>query len=66
MVAVTGTPADGVVDENCTVIPVGAPLALNVTGALNPPCAISVIFIVADPPGATDSVVTLGVTVKFN
>lgn len=65
-VTVTGNAAVMVGREKRAVTPVGAPLALNVAGELNPPCPNSVIVALADPPGATDRLEMLGVSVKFD
>ena len=53
IVAVTGADDVIVADENFTVTPVGAPLAVRVAGELKPPCAISVIVKFEELAGAT-------------
>lgn len=65
-VAVTGALAVAAEEENCTLTPVGVPLADSVTGALNPPCGVIVSVALLELPGATETLETLGVSVKFN
>jgi hypothetical protein len=66
MVAVTGAAAVSVEEEKCTVMPAAAPLAVRVTGAVNPPCAVSVIDAVPEPPATTETLAVPGVSAKFD
>lgn len=47
-----------------TVAPAGAPVALNVTGPLNPPASAMLMVSVALPFAATDRVAAVGVKVN--
>ena len=63
---VTVTAADCVrlVDENFTVTFEGTPLAERVTAELNPPCPVSATVAVAELPGASVTLETLGLIAK--
>lgn len=65
IVAVTGADTVSVEEEKRTVIPVAVPLAVSVTGDVNPPCAVRVIVAAAELPAATETLATFGVSVKF-
>ena len=62
-VAVTGAPALAVAAENFTVTPLGTPLVDSVTGALNPPCAVTATLTVPDPPRPTVTLVGFALSV---
>jgi len=65
MVALTGVPPVRVEEEKRTVMPVGMPLAVRVTGDANPPSAVSVIVAKAELAALTEMLETFGVSVKF-
>jgi hypothetical protein len=65
MVALTGVLLVRVEEEKRTVMPVGMPMAVRVTGDANPPCAVSVIVAAAELAALTEMLETFGVSVKL-